>query len=147
MRTVLQRVSKSELYIDNKLKCKINKGINALVCFKETDTIKTLEYYYNKIINLRIFEDENKKMNKSLLDINGEILIVPQFTLYADCKKGRRPFFKNAASPVTAEKLFNLFIDFFYKNNIKCQCGIFAEKMVVNIFNDGPVTIILDDEL
>lgn len=146
MRIVLQRVNHSALYINNKKITSIKKGLTVFICFKDTDTEKTLKYIFNKTINLRIFEDENGKMNKSLLDINGEILLIPQFTLYADCKKGRRPYFKTAASPETGKKLFNLFIDFFIKNNILYSKGVFGEKMLIEISNDGPVTIILDSE-
>lgn len=148
MRIVLQRVKSSSVSVNNKIIGEINTGLNALVCFKDTDTEKILSYMFNKMINLRIFEDKDYKMNKSLIDINGEVLLIPQFTLYADCKKGRRPYFQNATSAEKGKNLFNFFIDFFIINNVKYKAGIFGEVMEVKILNDGPVTIILDsDEL
>lgn len=146
MKAVIQRVLCSSVTIDNNIICEIKKGLTVLVGFKQSDNEKILNYFFNKIINLRIFEDENRKMNKSLLDIDAEILIVPQFTLYANCNSGRRPDWTAAAPREQGKILFEKFIDLFHKNKIKYKNGIFQTAMIIKIYNDGPVTIILDSE-
>jgi len=147
MRVLIQRVKYGSVIINEKVVGEINKGIVILVGFHKDDTEKELNYLYNKIVNLRIFEDENKKLNKSLIEVNGEVLLVPQFTLYANCKRGRRPDFIEAASAEIGKILFDKFLDLFKKDiNIKCETGIFGAEMLVKIFNDGPVTIILDSK-
>lgn len=148
MRAVLQRVTYGSVSVDNKLISEIERGLVILVGFQENDNDKILQYMFNKIINLRIFEDKNQKLNKSLIDITGEILIVPQFTLYADCKKGRRPSFTKAAPIEKGKELFDKFIKLFQKGNITFKSGSYKKSMLVKIHNMGPVTIILNsDEL
>lgn len=121
-------------------------GLVVLLGVGKNDTIDDIDYLVNKIINLRIFEDDEGKMNKSLLDVDGEILLVSQFTLYGDTKKGRRPSFINASSPEKANDYYKIFKDKLIHYGILIQTGIFQADMEVNIVNDGPVTIIIDTE-
>ncbi|KPU44984.1 D-tyrosyl-tRNA(Tyr) deacylase [Oxobacter pfennigii] len=144
MRAVVQRVDNSEVIVDEKIKGSINCGLAVFLGVEEGDTEEDSKYLADKIINLRIFEDENDKMNLSLLDIKGEILAVSQFTLLGDCRKGRRPNFMAAAKPETAVELYNKFIDYVRINNIKVETGVFQAHMTVKIINNGPVTILLD---
>ncbi len=147
MRIVVQRSKESSVTINNKLNGKIDKGFVLLVGFTHNDTKEIVDKMINKIINLRIFEDENEKMNLSIQDINGSILSISQFTLYANCKEGRRPSFTNAMNPNDASILYDYFNQELDKI-IHTETGIFGSDMKVNIYNDGPVTIILDsDEL
>ncbi|MDY6011574.1 D-aminoacyl-tRNA deacylase [Clostridium sp.] len=144
MRAVVQRVSSSKVKVDGKIIGEIGLGINVLIGISKEDTIKDLEYIKDKIINLRIFEDENDKMNYSLLDIKGDILAISQFTLYGDCRKGRRPNFMNAKGGEEAKILYNKFIDMLKHTGLKVETGEFGAHMEVDIQNDGPVTILLD---
>lgn len=144
MRAVVQRVSSSKVKVDGKIIGEIGLGINVLIGISKEDTIKDLEYIKDKIINLRIFEDENDKMNYSLLDIKGDILAISQFTLYGDCRKGRRPNFMNAKGGEEAKILYNKFIDMLKDTGLKIETGEFGAHMEVDIQNDGPVTILLD---
>ena len=144
MRAVVQRVSSSKVKVDGKIIGEIGLGINVLIGISKEDTIKDLEYIKDKIINLRIFEDENDKMNYSLLDIKGDILAISQFTLYGDCRKGRRPNFMNAKGGEEAKILYNKFIDMLKYTGLKVETGEFGAHMEVDIQNDGPVTILLD---
>ena len=147
MKVVVQRSKKSKVTIDNKVNGSINKGYVLLVGFTHGDTTDIVDKMINKILNLRIFEDENDKMNLSIKDINGSILSISQFTLYADSKKGNRPSFINAMKPDEASKLYDYFNQELSKY-IEVNTGIFGADMKVEIYNDGPVTIILDsDEL
>ena len=147
MKVVVQRSKKSKVTINNKVNGSINKGYVLLVGFTHGDTTDIVDKMINKILNLRIFEDENDKMNLSIKDINGSILSISQFTLYADSKKGNRPSFINAMKPDEASKLYDYFNQELSKN-IEVNTGIFGADMKVEIYNDGPVTIILDsDEL
>lgn len=148
MRAVLQRVSNSSVNIDNKCVAKINKGLLILLAVNDGDNPETYKYMLEKIINLRIFEDENNKLNLSVNDLNLEILIVPNFTVYADARKGRRPNFVGGAKPDDAEKIFNDFIEYANKNynSEKVKNGIFRADMQVCLVNDGPITIILDSD-
>lgn len=146
MRAVVQRASKGSVTVENNVIGSINKGLVVLLGITEEDTDSDIDYMIDKIINLRIFEDENEKMNFSLLDINGEILVVSQFTLYGDCRKGRRPNFMNAAKPEKAELLYNKFVDNIKLKNINTQTGVFQADMQVQIENDGPVTLIIDSQ-
>ena len=130
--------------VDGKIIGEIGLGINVLIGISKEDTIKDLEYIKDKIINLRIFEDENDKMNYSLLDIKGDILAISQFTLYGDCRKGRRPNFMNAKGGEEAKILYNKFIDMLKDTGLKIETGEFGAHMEVDIQNDGPVTILLD---
>lgn len=147
MKVVVQRSKKSKVTINNKVNGSINKGYVLLVGFTHGDTTDIVDKMINKILNLRIFEDENDKMNLSIKDINGSILSISQFTLYADAKKGNRPSFINAMKPDEASKLYDYFNQELSKY-IEVNTGIFGSDMKVEIYNDGPVTIILDsDEL
>lgn len=144
MRAVVQRVSSSSVKVDGKVIGEIGLGINVLIGISKEDTIKDLEYIKDKIINLRIFQDENDKMNYSLLDIKGDILAISQFTLYGDCRKGRRPNFMNAKGGEEAKILYNKFIDMLKDTGLKVETGEFGAHMEVDIQNDGPVTMLLD---
>lgn len=141
MRCLIQRSLNSSVMVNNKTIGKIHKGLVILVGFTDTDEVKDLDYMVNKVLNLRIFDDENGVMNKSLLDINGELLVVSQFTLYADASKGRRPSYVKALSSEKAIPLYELFISKLKENNVKVETGEFGADMQVNICNDGPVTI------
>lgn len=144
MRAVVQRVSSSKVEVDGVIIGEINKGINVLIGISKEDTEEDLKYIKEKIVNLRIFEDENSKMNLSLLDIGGEILVISQFTLYGDCRKGRRPNFMNAEGGEKAEKLYNAFIELLRETSLKVETGKFGADMKVDIQNDGPVTLLLE---
>ncbi|MGL5417095.1 MAG: D-aminoacyl-tRNA deacylase [Clostridium sp.] len=143
MRAVVQRVSKSSVSVDGTIIGQINKGLNVLIGIKEDDTLEDLKYIKDKMLNLRIFEDENDKMNYSVKDINGEVLIISQFTLYGDCRKGRRPSFSKAMTPLDAEELYEEFLKI-VKEEIKVQSGEFGADMKVSIENDGPVMLLLE---
>lgn len=144
MKVVIQRSKESSVSVDNKVIGKIDRGLVVLVGFTNGDTINEINYMVNKIINLRIFDDEDGVMNKSLLDVNGSILSISQFTLYADTLKGRRPSYINALNPTDAEPLYDLFNKTLRENNINVETGSFGAEMIVNITNDGPVTIIIE---
>lgn len=144
MRAVVQRVKQSSVKVDGKVIGHIQKGFNVLIGISSSDTDKDLEYIKDKLINLRVFEDENNKMNLSIKDIKGEMLIISQFTLYGDCRKGRRPNFMQAMMPGEAEKVYDKFIKMMKSDDIKIETGIFGADMEVNIVNDGPVTLIID---
>jgi len=144
MRVVIQRVERAFVEIEGKPISKIGKGLLVLVGIKTDDTQKDSEYLIKKILNIRIFEDEKHPMNKSVLDLNLEILLVSQFTLYADCKRGNRPSFIGAMSPELAKVFYNNFVEKFRQQSPKVQDGIFGAHMKVNLINDGPVTIILE---
>lgn len=144
MKVVVQRSKEASVTINNKVVGKIDKGLVLLVGFTTNDNIDIIKYMVDKIINLRIFDDENNVMNKSLKEINGSILSISQFTLYADCKKGRRPSYINALSSDEAKILYDRFNEELRKNNIIVKTGIFKADMQVSLINDGPVTIILE---
>lgn len=146
MRAVVQRVKKSKVAVDEKVVGEINKGLMVLLGVGQEDTNSDIDYLVEKIINLRIFEDEAGKMNECLLDIGGEMLVVSQFTLYGDCRKGRRPSFDKAARPENAKTLYNTFVDKCKEFGIVTKTGIFQAEMLVDISNDGPVTILLDSK-
>ena len=146
MRAVVQRVTSSKVVVDGKIVGSINKGINVLIGISCDDNEGDLKYIRDKIINLRIFEDENFKMNKSLMDIGGEMLEISQFTLYGDCRKGRRPNFMAALGGEESKKLYDKFILMLKEYGIKVETGIFGADMKVDIQNDGPVTILLDSK-
>ena len=137
MRAVVQRVTSSKVVVDGKIVGSINKGINVLIGISCDDNEGDLKYIKDKIINLRIFEDENFKMNKSLMDIGGEMLVISQFTLYGDCRKGRRPNFMAALSGEESKKLYDKFILMLKEYGIKVETGIFGADMKVDIQNDG----------
>ncbi|WMJ81273.1 D-aminoacyl-tRNA deacylase [Clostridium sp. MB40-C1] len=146
MRTVVQRVSSSSVMVNGEVVGKIKKGFNVLLGVSKDDTMEDVKYLKDKIVNLRVFEDEDGKLNKSLKDVNGEILVVSQFTLYGDCRKGRRPNFMQALGGEEAEKLYLEFVNA-CKEDIKIvETGIFGADMAVDIQNDGPVTLIIDSK-
>lgn len=144
MRVLVQRSLNSNVSVDNKIVGEINNGLVLLVGFTDEDNIEDIKYLVKKVINLRIFDDENGVMNKSVLDVKGEILSISQFTLYADTKKGNRPSYINALNGEEATKLYDLFNEELRNNDIKVETGIFGSDMKVNILNDGPVTILLE---
>lgn len=146
MRVLLQRSKVSSVTINNNINGKIEHGLVLLVGFTNGDNEIVIDKMIEKIINLRIFEDEEGLMNLNLLDINGSVLSISQFTLYADCKKGRRPSFVNALNPIEASKLYDIFNERLKNKNIKVETGIFGEDMKVEIYNDGPITIYLDSK-
>lgn len=144
MRAIIQRVTKSNLYIDNKLYSSINKGMLVLLAIEKNDEYEDLEYIAKKTLGIRIFSDSEDKMNLSIKDIDGEIMIVSQFTLYGDARKGNRPSFTNSADFKKAEYFYEKFIDK-VKENIKIvETGVFGADMQIEFVNDGPVTIQLD---
>jgi D-tyrosyl-tRNA(Tyr) deacylase len=144
MRAVVQRVNKAEVLVDKTSLGKINKGLLVFLGVAEEDSDTDINYMVDKTMNLRIFEDENDKMNLSVQDIKGEILVISQFTLHGDARKGRRPSFSNAGNPQKAEKLYNQYIQSLRDNGMKVESGRFAAYMEVGLVNDGPVTILLD---
>jgi D-tyrosyl-tRNA(Tyr) deacylase len=146
MRVVIQRVKSAFINVGSETVGKIGKGLLVLLAIATSDNIDGAEYLADKTVNLRIFEDENHKMNRSLLDIGGEILVVSQFTLLGDCKKGRRPSFVNAASPDLAEKLYQQFVDCIQQKGVPVKTGRFQAKMEVSLINDGPVTLIIESK-
>jgi len=148
MRAVIQRVSKASVEVDKQKISQINQGMLVLLGIKKGDTIKEAELLAKKAVNLRIFADKANKMNLSLLDINGQVIVVSQFTLYGNCKKGRRPSFVEAALPEKADSLYQYFVQYLKNENVYVQTGQFQAFMQVELINDGPVTFILDsDEL
>jgi len=146
MRVVVQRVKEGAVEIENKEVGRISQGLVILLGVGQGDVEKDAEYLAEKIINLRIFEDKEGKMNLSAKEINGQILVISQFTLYGDCKKGRRPSFISAALPEKAEKLYEHFVKCIKNYGLKVETGEFQAMMLVKIYNYGPVTILLDSE-
>ncbi len=144
MKVVIQRVKKATVKVDNKLINQIEQGYLLLVGFTHNDTIDQVETYVKKIINLRVFADENNLMNKSILDIKGSILSISQFTLYANTKKGNRPSFIDALNPQDAKHLYEQF-NAKLNEYVPTYSGVFGADMQVELLNDGPVTIILDN--
>jgi D-aminoacyl-tRNA deacylase len=144
MKAVIQRVSFASVKVDNKIVGQINKGFAVLLGITHTDTEKEAKFVAGKVTNLRVFEDNEGKMNLSLKDIMGEVLIISQFTLYGDARKGNRPSFTEAAKPEAAIPLYNYFIAEIKKSGIPVANGIFGAKMNVEIHNSGPVTIIIE---
>ncbi|MGF7057328.1 D-aminoacyl-tRNA deacylase [Brassicibacter mesophilus] len=146
MRAVVQRVSMAKVTVNDETIGSINKGLLVFLGVGSEDLDADMEYMCDKIINLRIFEDQNDKMNLSLLDIQGEILVVSQFTLYGDLRKGKRPNFMNAAPPDIAEEIYLKFIERCKSYNVKVETGAFGEHMNIELINDGPVTIMIDSK-
>lgn len=144
MRAVVQRVSSSKVTVDENVTGEISKGLLVLLGVTHEDTSKDVDYMIDKILNLRIFEDENEKMNLSLKDVDGELLVVSQFTLYGDCRKGKRPSFSNAARPDVAIPLYEEFIKKAKDQDVVVGTGEFGAHMMVDLTNDGPVTILLE---
>ncbi|WP_019228149.1 D-aminoacyl-tRNA deacylase [Sedimentibacter sp. B4] len=146
MRGVVQRVKRAKVSVDDKAIGQIDHGIMLLLGVEEDDEEKDLEYMCDKVVNLRIFEDEEGKMNKSVLDVCGSLLVVSQFTLLGDARKGRRPSFIQAARPEKAVPMYEKFIENMIKSGLKTQTGEFGADMQVELVNDGPVTILLDSK-
>ena len=146
MRLVIQRVSKASVEIEGKVNGKIDEGFMLLVGITNDDNKEVVEKMADKLINLRIFEDENEKLNLSLMDVKGEILSISQFTLYANCKKGRRPSFVKAGNPQKAEEMYEEFIRVCKEKVPKVEHGVFGADMKVELLNDGPFTIVLDSK-
>lgn len=146
MKIVLQRVKKSSVLIDGSEKREIKNGLTLLIGISETDTEVEVLYLVKKCLDLRIFSDENDKLNLSVQDISGEILAISNFTLYADCKKGKRPSFIKAGKPDMSKKLYDLFVSELLNSNLVVKTGEFGTDMEVEIINDGPITIVLDTE-
>ncbi len=144
MRVVLQRVKKASVRVEEEVVGKINEGLLVFLGVHSDDNMKELEWMVNKIANLRIFEDEDGKMNKSVTDIKGELLIVSQFTLYGECEKGRRPGFSSAARPEKAVPMYEEFIRQCKELGFHVETGEFGADMKVELLNDGPVTLIID---
>lgn len=146
MRVVVQRVKHASVTINGTVNGKINNGFLVLLGIQSTDSEQDVDYLVKKVTNLRIFSDKNDKMNLSLKDVNGELLIVSQFTLYANCKEGNRPSFVEAAKPDVAIPLYEYFISECRKIIPVVETGIFGADMKVDLLNDGPVTIIMDSK-
>ncbi|AND84170.1 D-tyrosyl-tRNA(Tyr) deacylase [Clostridium tyrobutyricum] len=146
MRAVVQRVKNSKVQVDGNIIGQIDAGLNVLLGISKEDNVSDIEYLKDKIINLRIFEDDHGKLNKSLMDVGGELLLISQFTLYGDCRKGRRPSFVEALSGDKSEKLYNEFVKQCKSTVKKVETGKFGADMLVTIENDGPVTILLDSK-
>ncbi len=144
MKAILQRVKKAEVEIENKTYSAIQEGILILFGVEKNDTSDMIDFFVNKVLNLRIFEDENEKMNLSIKDIKGEILVVSQFTLASDCKKGLRPSFDNAMEPKSAKEYYEIFVSKLKESNLTVKTGIFGAMMNVSLINNGPVTFILE---
>lgn len=144
MKAVLQRVKRASVTVDGEIVGKIEKGLLVLLGVSKDDTTADADYLADKILNLRIFEDSEEKMNLSLIDVSGEILVVSQFTLYADTRKGRRPSFVQAASPEQANHLYEYLVSIFRTKLLRVETGKFQAMMDVELINDGPVTIIID---
>ncbi|MFP4017047.1 MAG: D-aminoacyl-tRNA deacylase [Halanaerobiales bacterium] len=146
MRAVIQRVKEARVLVDENIIGEIDSGILVFLGIGKDDTNEDIEYLLDKIIKLRIFEDKEGKMNLSALDLGKELLIVSQFTLYGDCRKGRRPSFSSAAPPARAESLYDSFLNMAKDTGLKVASGQFQAMMEVELKNDGPVTLLLDSK-
>ncbi|MBM7855005.1 D-tyrosyl-tRNA(Tyr) deacylase [Desulfohalotomaculum tongense] len=146
MRAVVQRVTSGSVTVENREVGAVKKGLVVLLGVGKNDTDADVDYLAEKIARLRIFEDENGKLNLSVLDVGGEVLAVSQFTLYGDCRRGRRPSFSGAAAPEAANELYQQFVHKLQQLGLKVATGRFQTHMVVNIVNDGPVTLLLDSK-
>ena len=146
MRAVVQRVTNADVKIDGRVNGKIDDGLLVLLGVGNGDTEEDMKYIADKIIKLRIFSDENDKMNLSLEDVGGSMLVISQFTLYGDCSHGRRPYFGNAMEPVSANEMYEKFVAYIREQGIHTETGEFGADMKVTLTNDGPVTIILESK-
>lgn len=147
MRVVIQRVTSSHVTVDGEVVGKIGRGLNLLVGIAETDTDAELDWMVKKCLELRLFPgQEGDRFDRSIQDIQGELLVISQFTLYGDCRKGRRPSFDRAAAPASAEKCYDRFVEKLQQSGLRVETGKFGAMMQVAIENDGPVTLILERE-
>ena len=146
MRAVVQRVTNADVKIDGRVNGKIDDGLLVLLGVGNGDTEEDMKYIADKIIKLRIFSGENDKMNLSLEDVGGSMLVISQFTLYGDCSHGRRPYFGNAMEPVSANEMYEKFVAYIREQGIHTETGEFGADMKVSLTNDGPVTIILESK-
>lgn len=146
MRAVVQRVTNADVKIDGRVNGKIDDGLLVLLGVGNGDTEEDMKYIADKIVKLRIFSDENDKMNLSLEDVGGSMLVISQFTLYGDCSHGRRPYFGNAMEPVGANEMYEKFVAYIREQGIHTETGEFGADMKVSLTNDGPVTIILESK-
>lgn len=146
MRAVVQRVTNADVKIDGRVNGKIDDGLLVLLGVGNGDTEEDMKYIADKIIKLRIFSDENDKMNLSLEDVGGSMLVISQFTLYGDCSHGRRPYFGTAMEPVSANEMYEKFVAYIREQGIHTETGEFGADMKVSLTNDGPVTIILESK-
>jgi len=146
MRLVIQRCSEAEVWIDGKCHSSIGRGLMVLFGTRHGDVDESCRWLADKVVNLRIFPDDEGRMNRSALDIGGDIMIVSQFTLYADARKGRRPSYGQAQEPTEAERLYDFFVERIAASDLTTATGVFGAKMDVKFTNDGPVTILLDHD-
>lgn len=144
MRAVVQRVSRSAVAVNGGVVSATGKGLLVLLGVGLGDTPDDARYLAQKVAHLRIFEDEHGKMNLSVLDVGGEVMVVSQFTLYGDCRHGRRPSFERAAGPEEARLLYGLFMDYLREQGVRVAAGVFGARMQVELINEGPVTVLLD---
>jgi D-tyrosyl-tRNA(Tyr) deacylase len=144
MRTVIQRVTRAQVAVNREITGQIGRGLLVLLGVSQTDTEADADHMVEKIAGLRIFEDENAKMNLSVTDVGGAVLVVSQFTLFGDVRRGKRPSFDEAAPPQRARALYEYFVDRIRTKELRCETGRFQEHMQVELVNDGPVTILLD---
>ncbi|MBN1970625.1 MAG: D-tyrosyl-tRNA(Tyr) deacylase [Candidatus Delongbacteria bacterium] len=147
MKILLQRVIKSEVKIDDRTYSSTERGLLLFIGFTHSDNLNTIDFLVNKVLNLRIFEDDNGKMNLSVMDKQGEIMLVSQFTLYGDTSRGRRPGFENSMKPEKASELFDKTVEYFKRSGLKIGTGVFGAEMQVSLVNDGPVTFLLEKEI
>jgi len=146
MRAVVQRISQGKVVVEDQVTGAIDKGLLVFLGVTNEDNIQDVKYMAEKIVNLRIFEDDNEKMNLSVIDVEGKILAVSQFTLLGDCRKGRRPNFTEAARPEMADELYKSFIEECKKLGVNVETGVFQAHMMVHSINDGPVAILIDSK-
>ncbi len=144
MKLVLQRVTQASVTIDDVCVGEIRHGLVVLIGVGQGDTELTADRLIEKLVNLRVFSDDNGKMNRSVSDVSGSLLLISQFTLYANCRNGRRPAFTDAATPEVAKQLYESFVQKCHQTGVPVACGVFAADMQVSLVNDGPVTIVLD---
>jgi D-tyrosyl-tRNA(Tyr) deacylase len=144
MRVVIQRVRQARVVVDTNVTGSIGCGLVVLLGIAKTDSEKDVEYLVEKVLGLRVFSDDSGKMNRSIREVGGSLLVVSQFTLYGDCRKGRRPSFDLAASPPEAARLYKYFVDMARQTGIAVETGVFQAHMEVHLVNDGPVTLICD---
>lgn len=144
MRAVVQRVSSAQVKVEGQVTGSIGKGLLILVAVHESDTIKEVKWLAEKVVDLRLFTDADDKMNLSCREVGGELLVVSQFTLYGDCRRGRRPSYCHSASPEKAEPLYDAFVEQLKQSGLRVQEGVFQAHMEVSLVNDGPVTLLVD---